>query len=92
MWPVYLKSQFLWRVCWKNWYCVASLSEEPVCMWINLENHSKSLSGELENMLSFNFFKIVFIYIYFCTVSFYGACFCVYFCFEGQVCIASLFD
>ena len=64
MWPVYLKSQFLWRVCWKNWYCVASLSEEPVCMWINLENHSKSLSGELENMLSFYFFKIVFIYIY----------------------------
>ena len=56
MWPVYLKSQFLWRVCWKNWYCVASLSEEPVCMWINLENHSKSLSGELENMLSFYFF------------------------------------
>ena len=85
MWPVYLKSQFVWRVCWKNWYCVASLSEEPVCMWINLENHSKSLSGELENMLSF--FNILFY-----TVSFYGACFCVYFSFEGQVCIASLSD
>lgn len=89
MWPVYLKSQFVWRVCWKNWYCVASLSQEPVCMLINLENHSKSLSGELENMLIYFY---LFFNSFFFIVSFYGACFCVYFCFEGQVCIASLFD